>query len=173
MFIFGWVLIEIKGCFYRWYTNSEICEILGRFDGVLFVGDDTLAAAYAGFNILLRQDLKQGSLKEWEISSYIDTTCRCNSQFTTPACSSSRITSSEELYAEEGKKTQVPYTCSTSKFYLATLPLKKAISGSRNTDHSYKILPTHFSLLPAHLRRVPHITNSRASSLVHRRKSSP
>ncbi|OJJ58908.1 hypothetical protein ASPSYDRAFT_202684 [Aspergillus sydowii CBS 593.65] len=103
-----------QGCFYRWYTNAEICEILARFDGVLFVGDDALADAYAGFNILLRQDLKRGSLKEWEMSSYMDTKCQCNSQFTSPACSSSRITSSEELYAEGGKKTQIPYTCSTN-----------------------------------------------------------
>lgn len=53
------------------------------------------------------------------MSSYMDTKCQCNSQFTSPACSSSRITSSEELYAEGGKKTQIPYTCSTSKSYLA------------------------------------------------------
>ncbi|KAL4933554.1 uncharacterized protein BDV17DRAFT_111757 [Aspergillus undulatus] len=102
-----------QDCFYRWYTNSEICEILGRFDGIFFIGDDSLADGYAGFNILLRQDLKQGSLKEWEMGSNLGMNCRCNSQLTNSVCSSARITSSEELYSEEGnEKTQNPYTCS-------------------------------------------------------------
>ncbi|KAL4918187.1 hypothetical protein BDW62DRAFT_217694 [Aspergillus aurantiobrunneus] len=103
-----------QGCSYRWYTEPEICEILGRFDGIFFVGDDSLADAYGGFNVLLRQDLKAGSLKEWEMSSALHANCRCGSQFTNPACSSARITSSEELYSQEVEKTRTPYICPTN-----------------------------------------------------------
>ncbi|KAL2820327.1 hypothetical protein BJX63DRAFT_444606 [Aspergillus granulosus] len=103
-----------QGCFYHWYTNTEICEILGRFDGVAFIGDDSLADAYAGFNILLRKDLGLGSVKDWEMSSTLHASCRCESQFTSPACLSARISSSEELYAQDGREgIQSPYTCST------------------------------------------------------------
>ncbi|KAL4779232.1 hypothetical protein BJX76DRAFT_97762 [Aspergillus varians] len=107
-----------QSCFYRWYTETDICEILGRFDGILFIGDDALANTYAGFNILLRQDLKEGSLREWEISSSLREKCGCDTQFTDPICSSARITSSEELYSEDGKKTQTPYICSTNTPHL-------------------------------------------------------
>ncbi|KAL2846517.1 hypothetical protein BJX68DRAFT_240717 [Aspergillus pseudodeflectus] len=103
-----------QGCFYHWYTNTEICEILERFDGVAFIGDDSLADAYAGFNILLRKDLERGSVKDWEMSSTLHASCRCDSQFTSPACSSARISSSEELYSQNGRDgVQSPYTCST------------------------------------------------------------
>ncbi|KAL4867679.1 hypothetical protein BDV12DRAFT_170888 [Aspergillus spectabilis] len=104
-----------QGCSYRWYTGAEICEILGRLDGVVFIGDDSLADAYAGFNILLRKDLKQGSLKEWDLGSALSATCGCDSQFTSSACSSARITSSEELHSQGGKtRTQNPYICSAN-----------------------------------------------------------
>ncbi|KAL3458248.1 hypothetical protein BJX64DRAFT_227574 [Aspergillus heterothallicus] len=103
-----------QGCFYHWYTNIEICEILERFDGVAFIGDDSLADAYAGFNILLRKDLERGSVKEWELTSTLHASCRCESQFTSPTCSSARIFSSEELYSPHGiEGTGSPYSCSS------------------------------------------------------------
>src|SRR5437763_616749 len=54
------------GCSYHWYDTAKICLILERFDGVVFVGDETLQSIYAGFNILLRQDLGLGAMKQWE-----------------------------------------------------------------------------------------------------------
>ncbi|RDW90440.1 uncharacterized protein DSM5745_02215 [Aspergillus mulundensis] len=128
-----------QGCFYHWYTAAEICEILGRFDGVLFVGDDSLADAYAGFNILLRQDLQQGSLKGWEMSTTLQAICGCDSQFTNPACSSARITSSEELYSRESR-TQTPYICPTKTPHMF-LPITGSPASSR--DHNaFKTLLT-------------------------------
>ncbi|KAL4876057.1 hypothetical protein BJY04DRAFT_148436 [Aspergillus karnatakaensis] len=104
-----------QSCSYHWYSEAEICEILGRFDGLVFIGDDSLADAYAGFNILLRKDLEQGSLREWELGTALYATCGCDSQFTSSACSSSRIFSSEELYSQGGKtRTQSPYICSAN-----------------------------------------------------------
>ncbi|KAL4754599.1 hypothetical protein BDW72DRAFT_189900 [Aspergillus terricola var. indicus] len=123
-----------QGCFYRWFTNAEICETLGQFDGVLFVGDDSLADAYAGFNILLRQDLKQGSLREWEMSTALQASCECGSQFTNPACSSARISSSEELYSRGAMETQTPYICS------AKTPHKfLSITGSPATSSDHNV----------------------------------
>ncbi|KAL4801498.1 hypothetical protein BDV18DRAFT_167331 [Aspergillus unguis] len=101
-----------QGCSYRWYTEAEICDILNRFDGISFVGDDSLADAYAGFNILLRQDLKLGSLKSWEMSGALDSDCGCDSQFTNRVCLSARIASSEELLRQKDGEPQSPYICS-------------------------------------------------------------
>ncbi|KAL2872699.1 uncharacterized protein BJX67DRAFT_16128 [Aspergillus lucknowensis] len=123
-----------QGCFYHWYTDAEICAIMERFDGVAFIGDDSLADAYAGLNILLRKDLVRGSLKGWEMSGALHANCRCDSQFTNLACSSARISSSEEVYSQNGKeKTQTPYTCSTSTPHIF-LPISGAPAPSTAHD---------------------------------------
>ncbi|GLA25881.1 hypothetical protein AnigIFM63326_002669 [Aspergillus niger] len=66
------------------------------------------------FNILLREDLATGSLREWEISKGHGHDCRCESQFTSSLCLPLRITSSDEVYAQEGSSaTRRPYPCSS------------------------------------------------------------
>ncbi|OJJ32327.1 hypothetical protein ASPWEDRAFT_658676 [Aspergillus wentii DTO 134E9] len=107
-----------QGCSYRWYTTAQICDILRKFDGIAFVGDDSLASVYAGFNILLRKNLALGSLKEWEMSQEQGEMCKCNSQFTSSSCASLRISSSDEIHAQDGKPaTQSPYACSTQTLH--------------------------------------------------------
>ncbi|RAH79384.1 hypothetical protein BO86DRAFT_318547 [Aspergillus japonicus CBS 114.51] len=110
-------------CAYRWYSSSEVCEILQRFDGIVFVGDDALADAYAGFNILLRENLATGSLKDWEMDKDLSQRCRCESQFTQAACLPLRITSSDEVDAQSGSPAlRTPYSCPSrvSHAFLAT-----------------------------------------------------
>lgn len=100
-----------QGCLYRWFTSAQICDILQKFDGVVFVGDEALADVYAGFNILLRENLEIGSLKEWETSREHGHKCTCDSQFTSASCLPLRITSSDDVYELAHKETQSPYTC--------------------------------------------------------------
>ncbi|PYH91341.1 hypothetical protein BO71DRAFT_359574 [Aspergillus ellipticus CBS 707.79] len=103
-----------KCCSYRWFTSVEVCNILRKFDGIVFIGDDTLADAYAGFNILLREDLATGSLREWDINKDQGQDCRCDSQFTSAACLPLRITASDQISAPSGGKlARRPYTCSS------------------------------------------------------------
>ncbi|RMD40593.1 hypothetical protein DV735_g4528, partial [Chaetothyriales sp. CBS 134920] len=77
-------------CSYRWYSVDEICSILDRFDGVVFVGDSFLQTIYSGFNVLLRRDLASGAMK-----TDLDN-CRCDLQFTNPGCNRELIRSSED-----------------------------------------------------------------------------
>ncbi|KAI9368412.1 hypothetical protein BJX61DRAFT_546566 [Aspergillus egyptiacus] len=134
-----------KGCNYRWYTTAEICKILERFDGVVFIGDDSLADAYAGFNILLREDLKHGSLKDWRLSTTLHNDCQCDSQFKNSACRSARITSSEELDSKD-VKFQIPYACSTKTPHIF-LPI--TTSPAASTIHNrFKTLLAHPSPKP-------------------------
>ncbi|THC89466.1 hypothetical protein EYZ11_011091 [Aspergillus tanneri] len=102
-----------QGCLYHWYTSSQVCDILHKFDGVVFVGDKSLADVYAGLNILLRENMEVGSLKEWQIDEELGYKCSCDSQFTDASCLPLRIASSDELYEQEGKTTQSPYICPT------------------------------------------------------------
>lgn len=101
-------------CVYRWYSSSQICDILQKFDGIAFVGDESLADAYAGFNILLRENLATGALKDWEMSDEYSGQCKCDSQFTDPSCWQKRISSSDEMFLQGDKSgPRSGYACST------------------------------------------------------------
>ncbi|KAF9893761.1 hypothetical protein FE257_009931 [Aspergillus nanangensis] len=101
-----------EGCAYRWYTPSQICDVLQQFHRVVFVGDESLTDIYAGFNILLRQDLETGSLRDWDASQQQVEKCQCDAQFTSASCLPLRITSSDQLYQETtGKTTRSSYSC--------------------------------------------------------------
>ncbi|PKY01401.1 hypothetical protein P168DRAFT_312551 [Aspergillus campestris IBT 28561] len=103
-----------QGCSYRWFSVSQVCDVLQKFDGVVFIGDESLADIYAGFNILLRQNLESGSLKDWEFSKDQAEKCKCDSQFTSPVCAPLRITSSDQAYQQDGPAAErSPYRCST------------------------------------------------------------
>ncbi|KAE8336431.1 hypothetical protein BDV24DRAFT_111352 [Aspergillus arachidicola] len=93
-----------KGCFYRWYSNAEVCQILQKFGGLVFVGDESLADIYAGFNILLQGDLATGALRESEMTKEQIEKCRCGSQFTSASCLPLRITSSEQVEKQNDNK---------------------------------------------------------------------
>lgn len=103
-----------QGCVYRWYSSSQICDILQKFDGIAFIGDESLADAYAGFNILLRENLATGALKDWEMNDMYSEQCRCDSQFTNPSCWLKRISSSEDMFLPGDKSgPRSTYACST------------------------------------------------------------
>ena len=51
-----------RGCDMRWFTTEEICEILGRFDKVVFLGDSMIRHIVGALNVLLRKDLGYGAV---------------------------------------------------------------------------------------------------------------
>ena len=85
------------GCHYRWYSTAEISMILERFDTIIFIGDDTLKHIYAAFNILFRENLALGGLKQWELTETDRVLCRCDNQFTRRECSTHMLTDSREV----------------------------------------------------------------------------
>lgn len=100
------------GCHYKWYSTREICMILERFDGVVFVGDELIAQLYASFNILLRRNLAMGGMEQWRMSDKERETCRCGNQFVKQECSKFFVTSNEQvaLHDSEGG-VRSPYVC--------------------------------------------------------------
>ena len=75
------------GCHYRWYSTEEICMILERFDAIVFIGDTSLKYIYAAFNMLLRENIATGGLKQWDFTEGERAACRCNNQLMKPECS--------------------------------------------------------------------------------------
>ncbi|KAE8350095.1 hypothetical protein BDV28DRAFT_139783 [Aspergillus coremiiformis] len=94
-----------NGCFYRWYTNSEVCGILQKFGALVFVGDESLADVYAGFNILLRGDLATGAMRKSEMTKEQIKKCRCGAQFTSASCLPLRVTSSDQAEKQNARDT--------------------------------------------------------------------
>jgi hypothetical protein len=57
-----------RGCDMRWFSAEEICEILGRFDKVVLIGDSMLRHIIGSINILIRKDLGYGAVTDWNFS---------------------------------------------------------------------------------------------------------
>ncbi|KUJ13639.1 uncharacterized protein LY89DRAFT_590826 [Mollisia scopiformis] len=77
-----------RECDMRWFTTDEICEILGRFDKVVLVGDSMLRHIIGSLNILIRKDLGYGAVTDWNFSLQESRKeCFCNEQFNVKACS--------------------------------------------------------------------------------------
>ena len=103
------------GCHYRWYSTPEICMILERFDAVVFVGDDSLKQIYAAFNMLLRENMAMGSLKQWELTESQGEACRCDNQLTKQECWSHMIMDSQTVgKGEDGDGQRSPFYCDRS-----------------------------------------------------------
>jgi hypothetical protein len=57
-----------RTCDMRWFTTDEICEILGRFEKVILVGDSMARHIMGSINILIRKDLGYGAVTDWNFS---------------------------------------------------------------------------------------------------------
>jgi len=102
----------ILECHYKWYTTTEICMILDRFDGIVFVGDDMVASIYAAFNSLLRRNIKLGALEQWRMLDKELETCACDRQFSNPECTKYWVTSSDEVAKHDSEGGPLsPYAC--------------------------------------------------------------
>ena len=54
-----------RGCDMRWYTTEEVCEILGRFEKVIILGDSMMRHVVGAMNVLVRKDLGYGAVTDW------------------------------------------------------------------------------------------------------------
>lgn len=57
-----------RGCDMRWFSTEEICEIFGRFEKVIVVGDSMMRHVVGAMNVLLRKDLGYGAVTNWNFS---------------------------------------------------------------------------------------------------------
>ncbi|KAI9723857.1 MAG: hypothetical protein M1828_004107 [Chrysothrix sp. TS-e1954] len=130
-----------KGCHYKWYSPLEICMIIDRFDGIVFIGDESIGSIYAAFNILLRHDLALGALENWKMTPRERDNCRCNNQFTRSECSEFWVTSSSETAAHEADVNmdyRAPLYCNKKPHFY--LPIKGSPSPSEHLQKFQQLL---------------------------------
>lgn len=100
------------GCHYRWYSTQEICMILERFDGVVFIGDEPLQHVYAALNMLIRENIASGSLKQWEMKENEKARCRCDDQLIKAECSKYIVMDDQSVREHDGDGGhKSPYYC--------------------------------------------------------------
>ena len=115
--------------------------ILERFDAVVFVGDDSFKQIYAAFNMLLRENMAMGSLKQGELDESQRNTCRCDNQLTKLDCSSHMIMESETVKVKEDDVGhRGPFYCDRRPTFQLALP-------EAHTD-----LHRHTARIPSHYR---------------------
>lgn len=133
-----------SGCHYRWYTTTEICMILERFESFVFIGDDSLRHIYAAFNMLLREDLATGGLAEADLKESERATCRCENQFMRKECTSHIVTDSESISNSDPSNSHgSPIICNSKS--LSSLALKTPQSTtltSPGTPHTFLPITT-------------------------------
>lgn len=107
------------GCHFRWYSTTEICMILDRFDSIVFLGDDTLRHIYAAFNMLLRENIALGALKQWELKESEREACRCENQLTRPECRLHLVVDSQSVSPNDATSGHSsPYFCNRMFFQI-------------------------------------------------------
>ncbi|KAF7893876.1 hypothetical protein EAF00_007390 [Botryotinia globosa] len=90
-----------RTCDFRWFTSEEICEIFGRFEKVLIIGDSMLRHVTGCFNIFLRKDIGYGAVTDWNFNVQERKECFCNEQFDVKACSVQGIYKTSDVEAHD------------------------------------------------------------------------
>lgn len=97
--------------------------ILERFDAIIFIGDDSLKQMYAAFNMLLRENMAMGGLKQWELNESQRDTCRCDNQLTKSECWSHMVMESHTVRErEDGDGHRSPFYCDRKSTIILGLP---------------------------------------------------
>ena len=136
--------------------------ILERFDGLVFIGDDSVQTVYSGLQVLLRQDLVSGALKQWEMHDDQIKECKCDLQFTKESCRKFTVTTGEEVMRNHGNiqtNKATPNACYRKPRELlitngAPFPADTIAGINRLVPRAppshYKPIPTVFSLTAQH-----------------------
>ena len=114
--------------------------ILERFDAIVFIGDDSLKQIYAAFNMLLRENMAMGSLKQWELNESQRDGCRCDNQLTKSECSSHMIMESQAVREKDDGDGHInPFYCDRKPTIMWGLP-KASVDLYR---HPARVYPHH------------------------------
>lgn len=86
--------------------------ILERFDAIVFVGDVRLQHIYAAFNMLIRENIALGSLKQWEMKENERAGCRCDNQLIKTECANYLVMDNQAVRDHDGDSGhRSPYHC--------------------------------------------------------------
>jgi len=92
----------------RWYTTSETCETLSRFEKVIFVGDSMMRHVVGALNVLLRADLGYGAVTGWNFDDEEAEKCFCMHQMDVKSCSVQGVYRTSDVLSHEPESFKCP-----------------------------------------------------------------
>ncbi len=128
------------GCTYKWFSSTEICMIMERFNAIVFLGDDIVQTIYAAFNILLREDLVLGSLQHSLMNQQEKYDCKCDNQFLDLGCLQYAIKAQGDTpnnMIRNGKES--PYFCKRKSIFSYTLPQTEILTRYSPRIHPFRL----------------------------------
>ncbi|MCJ1268737.1 hypothetical protein MMC22_008625 [Lobaria immixta] len=97
-----------RDCDMRWFSTEEICEILGRFEKVIIIGDSMMRHVIGSINVLVRKDIGYGAVTDWNFSPEERRDCFCNHQFNIKACSVQGIFKTSDVFKNDPSSLACP-----------------------------------------------------------------
>lgn len=94
---------QSRGCDMRWYTTDEVCDILGRFERVIVMGDSMMRHMFAALNVMTRKDLGYGAVSSWGFSDEDFEACFCIKQVDVKNCSMQTVGSTADVKEWDSK----------------------------------------------------------------------
>jgi hypothetical protein len=119
--------------------------ILDRLDAVVFIGDEMLQHVYSAFNMLLRENIALGGLKQWNLKDDELMNCRCENQIMRGECATQSVLSSAEVRENDGGSShRSPYYCDRafSMAWIADYIQKLMAAGTPHTFIPITTSPT-------------------------------
>lgn len=104
-----------RKCDMRWYTTFETCEILSRFEKVIFVGDSMMRHVVGALNVLLREDLGYGAVTGWNFDDEETEKCFCMHQMDVKACSVQGVYRTSDVLSHDPDSFKCPKLTSKVK----------------------------------------------------------
>lgn len=92
----------------RWYTTPETCEILSRFEKVIFVGDSMMRHVVGALNVLFRADLGYGAVTGWNFDDEETEKCFCMHQMDVKACSVQGVYRTSDVLSHDPESFKCP-----------------------------------------------------------------
>ena len=77
---------QTRDCDMRWYSTSELCTILSRFDAIHMIGDSMTRHVSNAMMTLLREDLINGARTTWKTGHSPNKTCDCHDMYEGLTC---------------------------------------------------------------------------------------
>ena len=84
-------------CDMRWYSTSEACNVLSRFQHVAFIGDSLMRHVVNAMYVFLREDIGYGAITDWDLDFFEAADiqkredCKCSAQTARHVCSDAVI----------------------------------------------------------------------------------
>ncbi|KAI9728232.1 MAG: hypothetical protein M1828_004693 [Chrysothrix sp. TS-e1954] len=98
-----------RGCDLRFYTTSEICSILSRYEAIVIFGDSLMRHLTSALSMLLRENYEYGGQQQW-LHGAEHEGCKCDGQTQLLFCHQADVRNLQDVYDNDPNSIACPST---------------------------------------------------------------